>query len=80
MVYQLGAQGTATTSHLAARLILPGSMTSVTLPAGILASGNAYYFVIIATKDGSYDPTTAPFAARKFPYGVSQTISGMVTP
>jgi hypothetical protein len=61
-------------------LYLDGAQTSVKIPAGILAPGNSYYFLLSAFEDSQYDPTVAPWAALRFPYGRSQTASGIVTP
>ncbi|MDR3669558.1 MAG: hypothetical protein P4L36_01870 [Holophaga sp.] len=79
--FQLSNVGGITYSNqLAARLFLPGTMTSVTLPADILQAGNAYYFLITAFKDDNFHPMTAPWANHMFPYGMSESVSCVVTP
>jgi hypothetical protein len=79
-VYLLNNNNGATQSTQVNRLFLPGSVTTTTLPAGLLLTGQAYAFLISAYVDSSYDPTTAPWVNHKFPYGLSQSISGVVTP
>ena len=79
-VYQLLASGAATTSTFVAQFYLEGNQTSMTLPTGILTPGGTYYFMIGAVSDSTYNPASAPYAAHKFPYGSSMTLSNMVTP
>jgi len=79
-VYLLTNNNGATESTQVNRVFLPGSVTTTMLPASLLLTGQAYAFLISAYVDSSYDPTTAPWVNHKFPYGLSQSISGVVTP
>jgi len=55
------------------------STTSVQLPAGLLASGNSYIFIITAVNEPGVDYTSAPFK-HKFPRAVAQSLSGIIAP
>jgi hypothetical protein len=79
-IYQLGISGGSTTSNRVGRLFLDGKLTSVTLPAGILASGNEYYFVIRVVFDPSWNPLAEPLYANMAPFQRSETASNLVTP
>jgi hypothetical protein len=78
-IYQLDESLGTTLCTQQSRLFLPGTMTSVTLPSGILVPTMSYAILITAYVDSSYDPTTAPWAAHKFPYGMSESLSGVIT-
>jgi hypothetical protein len=79
-INQLVNSGGATQSGQLCRLFLPGTMTSVTVPAGILQDGNTYTFLITAYVDGGYDLAAAPWGNLMFPYGYAQCMSNWVTP
>ena len=79
-IYELGNVDGSTRCFQIGRLFLPGSMTSVTVPAGILQSGTAYAFLIAAHLDPGYDLAAAPWGNHRFPYGMSQTLTNWVTP
>jgi hypothetical protein len=81
VVYQLsGGAGVPTTASVAHNVYLDGTQTSLTLPSGILVAGTTYCFKIVAYSDSTYDPTAAPYAANRFPYGLSESLSNLVTP
>ena len=63
-----------------ARLIVPGNLTSVKLPAGILSAGEAYAIQIRAVVDGGWNPTAAPYLNNRFPYGFADTLTNMIRP
>jgi hypothetical protein len=79
LVYQVGADAGLTTATQVARLYLPGTQTSLVLPSGILAHGQTYVFLIRSYVDSTSAPSTAPFYYHKFPYGLAESLSAMIT-
>jgi hypothetical protein len=79
-VYQLGVSGVTTTSTLVAKIRMEGTLTSTTLPDGLLTPGNYYWFLIRVVADPSHDPKAAPFLPNRFPYGHANVATNMITP
>jgi hypothetical protein len=79
-IYKLTNASGITDGERVGRLYLPGTMTSVQLPAGILETGQAYCVQIRAYAQSGYDPTTAPFKSGRFPYGYAEQISNVFQP
>jgi hypothetical protein len=61
-----------------AKLIIPGDLTSVQLPAGILNAGEYYAIQIRALADATWKPTSAPYVNSRFPYGFADTLSNLI--
>jgi len=79
-VNKLATSGGNTAWDQISTLYLDGSQTQTTLPAGLLATGNSYWFLIRAVSDTRYNPMAQPRAAFQFPYGRSETATNIVTP
>jgi hypothetical protein len=77
-VYLLGLDGSDTTGTNIGEFLVDGARTSLQVPLGFLTTGNTYVFLISAFADSQFDPTTAPWATHRYPYGMSQAISNKV--
>lgn len=77
LFYRLTDSGGTTTTQFAGHIVTPN--TSVVVPPGIMAAGNAYAVVIRADVRGSLDMNEQP-ALFAFPGGVAELLSGIVRP
>jgi hypothetical protein len=75
-VWKLVENGTNSEVHLAATV--QTSATSVTLPPGLLISGDAYVFDLWAYTAHAYN-TMQPLKAQ-LPYGATDVMSGVMQP
>ena len=79
-LYRLFLNGTSTNFQQVAVFSLDGTQTAMTFPSGVLSAGQYYFILLRAMQDSTYDPTSAPFQVRHFPYGRAEMATNMFTP
>ena len=76
-IHKLVPSGNQLQDQLVANLYT--TSTTLNIPPNVLVAGSSYYFRLSAVSNGNINMSTAPYR-KGFPYGLAQTLSGLIAP